>query len=105
MATRVGLRRITLPAFLGFAFAGLGAWGTGRAQVNRPLSTTWSPGAVPGGHGIVVPAYPTVSGKPFTAKNDSRALEMVDGVKVKPVARLDRGARSRIGAGANRDSA
>jgi hypothetical protein len=82
MPTRVSVRRITLPAFLGFAFAGLGAWGTGRAQANRPLSTNWSPGAVPGGHGIVVLAYPTVSGEPFTAKNDSRALEMVDGARV-----------------------
>jgi hypothetical protein len=79
---RADLRRLIILSFLCFAFAGFCGPYVLLAQVNRPLSSKWSPGAIPGGGGIAVQAYPIVSGHPFTANNDSRDVEMINGVKV-----------------------
>jgi hypothetical protein len=46
---------------IGIGFAGLRAGGMGGAQAPPPLNSQWSPGAIPGGGGIAVPANPIVT--------------------------------------------
>lgn len=74
------LRRHFLPLYV--AFAQLWAASMVWAQANPPLTSKWSPGAIPGGRGIGVAADPVVTGRPFTAENNSRMMMLRHGEKV-----------------------
>lgn len=52
------------------------------AQTVPPLTSGWSPGAIPSSGGIVVRPFPVVTGEPFTANDDSRRVEIQNGKKV-----------------------
>lgn len=80
MANLTLLRRrfLLLSIGSGGLLAGCLVW----AQANPPLTSKWSPGAVPGGGGIAVAADPIVTGEPFTAENNSRMVMLRKGEKV-----------------------
>lgn len=82
MAVRTDLRRFTIPMLAVFALAAGGTMALAQATTTLPLTSKWTHGAVPGGGGIAVSAYPVITGQPFTANNDSRSIEMVRGMKV-----------------------
>jgi hypothetical protein len=82
MAVRMSLRRLAFPTFVAVALAGFAPVGMAQSRVAPPLTSKWSPGAIPGGGGITVSAYPIVAGEPFTANNDSRDVETVNGMKL-----------------------
>jgi hypothetical protein len=65
----------------GVGLAGLLAGTMVGAQTLPPLTSQWAPGAIPGGGGIMVSAFPIVTGEPFTADNNSRSIQMRNGEK------------------------
>lgn len=77
MAIPTALRNLLLR--VGTGLAGVLLAFVTAAQTMPPLSTAWSPGAIPGGGGIVIPAFPVVTGESFTANNDSRRIEVRNG--------------------------
>lgn len=80
MAIPTTLRRFLVR--MGTALAGVSMACVLGAQTMPPLTTSWSPGAVPGGGGIVIPAFPVVTGEPFTANDDSRRIEVQKGKRI-----------------------
>ncbi len=77
MAIPTALRRLIL--LTGVGLAGLLAGPVVWAQAIPPLSSHWSPGAVPGGGGIAVSDYPIVTGEPFSADYNTRSVEIRNG--------------------------
>lgn len=80
MAIPTALRQLFVP--LGVSLAGLLAALVIGAQTTPLLTSQWSPGAIPGGGGITVSAFPIVSGEPFTAENNSRSVQTRNGKRI-----------------------
>ena len=77
MAIPTARRRLFL--LMGVGFLAASAMG---AQTTPPLTSQWSPGAIPGGGGIAVSAFPIVTGEPFTAENNARSVQIRNGKRI-----------------------
>jgi hypothetical protein len=70
------LRQLFLLMGVGLAALVIGA------QTTPSLTSQWSPGAIPGGGGIAVSAFPIVAGEPFTGENNSRSVQVRNGKRI-----------------------